>query len=82
MQKLSTYDLPKRILCCIVDFLTDRKQRVKLAQNCVSELRTVAARVPQGTKLGPWLYLIMITDLDTTTDMWKYVDDTSISGPS
>ena len=79
VQKLSTYDIPKRILCWIVDFLTDRKQRVKLAQNIVSEWRSVVAGVPQGTKLGPWLYLIMINDLDTATDMWKYVDDTSIS---
>ena len=79
VQKLSTYDLPKRILCWIVDFLMDRKQRVKLAQDCFSEWRSVVAGVPQGTKLGPWLYLIMINDLDTTADMWKYVDDTSIS---
>ena len=57
----------------------DRKQRVKLAQDCFSEWRSVVAGVPQGTKLGPWLYLIMINDLDTTADMWKYVDDTSIS---
>jgi hypothetical protein len=57
----------------------DRKQRVKLAQDCFSEWRSVVAGVPQGTKLGPWLYLIMINGLDTTADMRKYVDDTSIS---
>ena len=39
----------------------------------------MVAEVPQGTKLDPWLYLVMISDLDTTTDMWRYVDDTSIS---
>ena len=26
-----------------------------------------------------WLFVVMISDLDTPVDMWKYVDDTSCS---
>lgn len=66
------------MLDCLL--LTDRRQRVKLAQDCFSEWRYIPVGVQQGTKLGPWLFLIMITDLNAgETDIWKYVDDTTIS---
>ena len=79
VQKLATNDIPSQVKSCIVDFLMDWKQRVKLAQGCHSEWRSVPSGVSQGTKLGPWLFLVMINYLDTPADMWKYVDDTSCS---
>ena len=78
--KLTTLNLPHSILCWILDYLKNRKQRVKLGQDCKSEWGDVPAGVPQGTKLGPWLFALMVDDIDVTnTELWKYVDDTTIA---
>ena len=40
----------------------------------------VLAGVPQGTKLGLCLFILMIDDINTSNmNLWKYVDDTTIA---
>ena len=35
--------------------------------------------MPEGTKLGPWLFVIMINDLRVNnSNIWKFVDDTTL----
>ena len=80
MAKLTDYELPPWVLDWIADFLTDWKQRVKLAHDCYSDWGSVRAGVPQETKLGPRLFLVMISDINVNdVNLWKYVDDTSMT---
>ena len=79
VQKISSLQIPLGVTRWVCDFLMVRKQRVKLANDCFSEWGRVASGVPQDTKLGPRLFLLMINDLRVpNVSSWKYVDDTTL----
>ena len=62
-------------------YLTNRTQRNPV-NGCLSDLTTVKCGVPQGTILGPLLFLIYIDDLPNCLSFSKprmYADDTHIT---
>ena len=63
-------------------FLSDREQTI-LANGVKSGLSKVKSGVPQGTVLGPILFLVMINDIDEDVDseIALFCDDTRVMKP-
>ena len=76
--KVLSLHIPRGVARRVIDFLIDRSQRVKLSHDCFSEWGPVPSGVPRGTKLGPWLFVLMINDL-RPSQTWKYDDNTTLA---
>jgi hypothetical protein len=59
-------------------FLLNRQQRVKIG-SVVSEWTSPNGGMPQGTWFGPYIFLILINDLEIFLTLFKFVDDVTMS---
>jgi hypothetical protein len=71
--------MPSQIFLLLQSYLTDRLFQVKV-NNEVSNIHHIQSGVPQGSVLGPFLYLLYTADLPTTdnTVLATFTDDTAI----
>ena len=79
IHKLRLFGIRGRLLSWFQNYLTDRRQRVVLGGK-FSDWLTIKAGVPQGSVLGPLLFLIYIDDLARLIRCFKklFADDTCI----
>ena len=77
--KLSKYGITGLLLDWIASFLTNRLQRVVLGE-VVSSWETVTSGVPQGSVLGPILFIIFINEISEFLMSLSelYADDTKL----
>ena len=77
--KLENFGIKGRLLSLLTDFLSNRSQRVAL-NGQYSEWKDIKAGVPQGSILGPLLFLIYINDLSSNlkSTVKLFADDVSL----
>jgi hypothetical protein len=82
---LSTFNIPKHLFLLIQSFLSNRSQSV-LLNNIYSSTCVVTSGVPQGSILGPLLFLVYIDSVfripkSITTCIFGFADDLLLVAP-
>jgi hypothetical protein len=83
-QKLKSTNLNPYIINWLINFISCRKQRVTVDGN-VTNFVNINRGVPQGTVLGPFLFSLMVNDIEAkhpqTNNLEKFADDLTVSVP-
>ena len=82
LHKLTSYGISGKVFAIVKSFLSDRSLKVVI-NGQASEARSINAGVPQGSLLGPTLFLLFINDLPKhiiSSLVTIYADDTTLYG--
>lgn len=80
IKKLEIYGIRGIPLSLFNSYLEERYQAVKV-NNHISDFQLISAGVPQGSVLGPILYLIYVNELPKISDLFStclFADDTTL----
>ena len=79
INKLKAYGITGQVLKWIEAFLTGRSHSVKV-NGVSSEINAVISGIPQGSVLGPILFIVYINDIldNISSDGFLFADDTKI----
>ena len=81
LNKLSSMQLSENSLLWVKSYLSNRKQYTKF-KDYISTEQPITAGVPQGSIIGPLLFICYINDLypafDSESKVYSYADDTQI----
>ena len=80
-KKLANYGIKDTNFAWLRSYFTNRKQCIQITNGSKSDLQNTTCGVPQGSVLGPLLFLVYINDLPSSSKILNlilFADDTNL----
>lgn len=79
LNKLKCYGVEGVVLATLQSYMENRKQVVSV-HGAMSQVQKLEYGVPQGSVIGPLLFLIYVNDMGCNNNMLQFADDTTLLG--